>query len=190
MHDGHVGLAFSVLYRPEAELDLHKHYGAPPDVAYFGKLMEDLEDVVAEVDDNGPDVIRLVSSPEELDKAITDDVPALVHCVEGGFHLGSSAEEIEQNVATLASNGVAYVTLAHLFFRDIAANAPALPFLPDWGYRLLFPQHGMGLTDLGIAAVTAMFINRILVDISHMRPDSIKETFELLDRLDPDPRCL
>ena len=186
MHEGKVGLAMSVLYRPGEELDLSKRYGAPPDGAYFGKLLEDLEDVVAEVQHRGRSVIRLVASGDELDKAIDDEVPALVHCVEGGFHLGGTETVIKANVAILAEKGVVYVTLAHLFFRDVAANANALPFLPDWAYRLLFWQpRRIGLTELGKAAVDAMFDNRILVDISHMRPDSIKETFKRLDELDP-----
>jgi microsomal dipeptidase-like Zn-dependent dipeptidase len=187
MHKGQVALAMSVLYRPGEELDLSKHYGAPPDFAYFGKLLEDLQDVVDEVEARGPAVIRLVATSGELDQAIDDEVPALVHCVEGGFHLGANEKAITENVAKLAEKGVAYVTLAHLFFRDVAANANALPFLPDWAYRLLFWQPpGIGLTNLGNAAVDAMFHNRILVDISHMRPDSIKETFERLDCLDPE----
>ena len=48
------------------------------------------------------------------------------------------------------------MTLAHLFFRQVATNAPAIPFIPDWIYRLLFPQRrDVGLTPLGEAAVRA-----------------------------------
>ena len=50
---------------------------------------------------------------------------ALVHAVEGGFSLGGTAEEIAENVHELAEWGVAYVTLAHLFYRQVAANTPA-----------------------------------------------------------------
>ena len=50
-------------------------------------------------------------------------------------------------MAELAARGVAYVTLAHLFFRQVATNAPAIPFIPDRIYRLLFPQsRDVGLT--------------------------------------------
>ena len=31
----------------------------------------------------------------------------------------------------LAAHGVAYITVAHLFWRGVATNAPAIPFLPD-----------------------------------------------------------
>ena len=51
---------------------------------------------------------------------------AFLHCVEGGFHLGDSPEAVRSNVAELAGEGVAYVTLAHLFWRQIATNTPAI----------------------------------------------------------------
>jgi membrane dipeptidase len=189
LQKGGVGLAMSVLYRPFEEIDLGKPYAAPPDDGYFSKLMEDLESVEHEVATHDRSVIRLVRNRSELDLAIDDEAIALVHCVEGGFHLGDETDEIERNVATLASNGVAYVTLAHLFFRQVATNAPALPFLPtDAAYRWLFPQPaGEGLTQRGEAAVRAMVKNRVMIDISHMRPAAIKDTVRLLDdELDPD----
>src|SRR5206468_11988835 len=77
-----------------------------------------------------------------------------------------------------------------LFFRQVATNAPALPFLKDHTYNRLFPQpEGEGLTERGIAAVRAMVRNRVLIDLSHMRPDAIEETFRLLDEDDVDPNC-
>ena len=77
------------------------------------------------------------------------------------------------------------MTLAHLFWHRVAANAPALPFLPDTLYNALFPQKpGLGLTELGEAAVRAMYRERMLIDVSHMRGDALDETFELLNQLD------
>ena len=77
------------------------------------------------------------------------------------------------------------MTIAHLFWRRVAANAPAIPFLPDAIYNRIFPQEaGVGLTELGEAVVRALYRERMLIDLSHMRPDSVEETFALLDRLD------
>jgi microsomal dipeptidase-like Zn-dependent dipeptidase len=89
---------------------------------------------------------------------------------------------------------VLYITLAHLFWRQVAANTPALPFLPDFVYDTLFPQkHAPGLSPLGEAAVRAMYEHRVLVDISHMREDAIGATFKLVEALDEqtgaDPRA-
>jgi microsomal dipeptidase-like Zn-dependent dipeptidase len=184
---GGVGVALSVLYRPFSEMDFDVPYGSPPQHGYFDGLLADLEQVEAEVGRHDPATIRMVHDGPELEAALADGAVGVVHVVEGGFHLGGAPEEIERNVAELARRGVAYVTLAHLFFRDVATNAPAIPFLPDRLYALLFPQKpGEGLTELGRAAVRAMVRHRVMVDVAHMRPDALEETFALLDELDPD----
>ena len=188
LREGGVGLVMSVLYRPFEEIDLDRPYMAPPASGYFPKLVKDLEKVEEEVAGHDPGVIRLVRGRTELEQCLADGATALVHCVEGGFHLGDEPEEIETNVAELGRRGVAYVTVAHLFFRQVATNSPALPFLPDFAFRLLFPQPKVGLTDRGVAAVRAMVQNRVLIDISHMAPDAIEETFKLLDD-ELDPNC-
>jgi microsomal dipeptidase-like Zn-dependent dipeptidase len=187
MRKGGVAVALSVLYRPFEEMDLTKHYGDPPEDDYFEKLQLDLQQVEDEVAGYDDSLIRIVRDRAQLDQAIADRAIALIHCVEGGFHLGNSEQEIEKNVACLAKKGVAYVTLAHLFFRQVATNAPALPFLKtDAAYHNLFPQpEGEGLTDRGKTAVRAMVKHRVMVDISHMRPAAIAETVRVMDEEDP-----
>jgi microsomal dipeptidase-like Zn-dependent dipeptidase len=187
LREGGVGVALSVLHGPFEELDLTRPYMWPPESSYFKRVQEDLQSVEDEVATHNPAEIRIVHNRAELDRCLADRATALVHCVEGGYHLGDRPEEIERNVAELASKGVAYVTVAHLFYRQVATNAPALPFLKkDSVYRRLFPQPaGEGLAERGIAAVRAMVRNRVLVDLSHMSTDSIRETFRVLDEEDP-----
>jgi microsomal dipeptidase-like Zn-dependent dipeptidase len=127
----------------------------------------------------------IVRTAADLDRALEHGAVGVVHCVEGGFHLGSTAAEVHANVAALAARGVRYVTLAHLFYRRVATNAPAIPFLPDGVYARVFPQPGKpGLTDLGAAALEAMYEHGVIVDISHMSQAAIDDTFAILDRLD------
>jgi microsomal dipeptidase-like Zn-dependent dipeptidase len=184
---GEVEVACSVLYRPFEELDLHQPYGAPPASAYFGKLIELMDAVEREVAATGGTIVRTAQDLEV-------GGPRYVHCVEGGFHLGATADEVTRNVHALADRGVAYVTLAHLFWRGVATNTPALPFLPDAVYDRLFPQaDGLALSPLGEAALEAMYERRVLADISHMRQDAIDETFRRVEALDAssgrDPRA-
>jgi microsomal dipeptidase-like Zn-dependent dipeptidase len=185
IEDGPARVVFSVLYRPFEEMDLNRHYAAPPAADYFAALLDDIDRVEADLATRWPK-LRLVRNRAELDQCIADGATAMVHCVEGGFHLGDTTTEIEANVRTLAQKGVAYITVAHLFFRQVATNAPALPFLPDWLYNLVFWQkRGEGLTARGEALISAMVDNRILVDVSHMRPEAVSATLALLDKLDP-----
>ena len=183
---GGVGVALSVLYSPFDEVDLGKRYSAPPDATYFPSLLRQLEDVEAEVAREFSGLAHVAHRPEEIDMALAGGQVALVHCVEGGFHLGGTPEEIDRNVTELARRGAAYVILAHLFWRRIATNANAIPFLPDWLYATLFPQpRDTGLTELGEAAVRAMVRERVLIDLSHMSQRGLDDVFALLDRIDP-----
>ena len=188
MRKGGVGIALSVLYRPGEELG--EPYTEPPASRYFGKLLEDVQDVEDEVQTHDPSLIRLVHNRAELD-ACPPDATALVHCVEGGFHLGDLPAEIDANIKTLARKGIAYVTVAHLFHRQVAKTAPALPFLRwDWVYNLLFPQpRHDGLTERGEATVRSLVKHRVLIDISHMHPESVAEAVRILDEPGVDPDC-
>jgi microsomal dipeptidase-like Zn-dependent dipeptidase len=183
---GDVGAIYSVLYEPFSEFDLDQSYGAPPQPAYFPKLIELLEAVEDELVELDPEGRRhaVVKTPAELDAALAANKVAFMHCVEGGFHLGATPAEVTQNVATLKQRGVVYVTLAHLFWRDVATDAPAIPFLKDWLYKRLFHQPGVGLNELGRVAVEAMYREGILIDLSHMSERSLADTFALLERLD------
>ena len=186
LHQGGVGLALSVLYSPFDEMDLRKRYGSPPDSTYFPTLIRELEDVEAEVAREQVGRARIVHHPDELKAAVDAGEVALVHCVEGGFHLGGTPEEIDRNVTELAARGCLYVTVAHLFYRSVATNVNAIPFLPDRIYDLLFPMpEEVGLTELGRAAVRAMAREGVLVDLSHMSATGIEQTLTLLDELDP-----
>jgi microsomal dipeptidase-like Zn-dependent dipeptidase len=184
MREGDVGVVLSVLYSPFDEMDLSKRYGAPPDARYFADVVAQLDMVEAHVADFGEAAIA--HSPAELDALLRDSRPILIHAIEGGFQLGQDETAIRSGVRTLAQRGVAYVTVAHLFWRDVATNAPALPFLPDWLYHLVFPEPDSGLSPLGRVAVEAMLQHRILVDITHMSARSIADTFALLDERDPE----
>lgn len=78
----------------------------------------------------------------------------------------------------MSRQGVLYVTLAHLFYRRVATNAPALPFISDRLYRILFRQPTSGLTKLGRAAVAAMGEHKVLVDVTHCSDAALKEVLD------------
>jgi microsomal dipeptidase-like Zn-dependent dipeptidase len=184
MREGEVGVALSVLYQPFNEMDLSRRYASPPQESYFTDVVDQHRTVEDYVKAH-PGQVAIAHDAGELDELLGRDVPVLIHAIEGGFQLGGEEAEVTRNVRVLAGLGVAYVTLAHLFFRDVAANAPALPFLPDRVYNHIFPQKpGKGLTALGRAAVEAMVDEGILVDVTHMRSDSIADVFSLLDARD------
>lgn len=194
LEQGGARLVCSVLYWPPAEFDFAVKYGSPPLPEYY----EDLEDQLACVENDlhrqDPEKARHVIARKAADLDDEHRI-AFVHCVEGGFHLGPDAEAIDEKVRRLAERGVVYITLAHLFYRQVASNVPAIPMLPDDVYEHVFPQApGVGLTELGVAAVKAMYKHKVLIDISHMRQDALDATVALVEELEaeekpaPNPR--
>src|SRR5215207_4703559 len=187
LRQGEVGAVFSVLAEPLDEIDLDEPYGAPPRSRYVESLRKQIqrvEDELAREETLGR--ASIVRNPIALDEAIEAGRVAFIHCIEGGFALGATEAEIADSVGEFARRGVAYVGLAHLFWRGVAMNAPAIPFMPDAVYRLLFPQLGnVGLTALGEAAVRAMAEHHVLVDVTHMNERAIDHTLRLMDSSTP-----
>jgi microsomal dipeptidase-like Zn-dependent dipeptidase len=182
MQKGGVGVALSVLYSFFDEADV---LGGPqPKPGYVDTIQAQLETVQTDIEQNHVGTAFVATKPADLASA-GDGRVALVHCVEGGFHLGRTPAEVAAAVHLLADKGVAYVTLAHLIWRGVATDAPALPFMTDEQYRRWLPQPDEGLSELGQAAVKAMVKRRMLIDLAHMSQHSLDDTFGLLDELDP-----
>lgn len=183
LREGEVSVALSVLYSFFDELDVLD--GARPKPPYLARLEGQLKDVTDYVTERHPDDAVIARNPRDLKQARDDEKIALIHCVEGGFHLGADPGSVDAAVRKLAGLGVVYITLAHLIWREVGTNAPALPFLSEEGYRRWFPQPDEGLSELGEAAVRAMVRERVLIDVSHMSELALDDTFALLKDLDP-----
>jgi microsomal dipeptidase-like Zn-dependent dipeptidase len=182
--EGNVAIAFSVLYSPFDELSASGLRRRPPAADAFNSLLHQLVDVEFEVGHH-PQLAIIARTQTDLAAARATGKTAIVHCIEGGFHLGRTPRQIKNNVAVLRRLGVAYVTLAHLLYRRVATNVAAFPMLPDAVFHKLHPQPRSGLTARGRAALEAMVQQRILVDVTHMSEASLRDTFALLDSLDP-----
>ena len=186
MRKGNVGAALSVLFAPFDEMDLSEPYGAPPQSRYIQSLRDQM--TLVEQDIAADPNADMATNPAAMDATIAAGRVAMIHCVEGAFALGATEAEITATVDEFADRGVAYVTLAHLFYRGIAQNAPAIPFIPDALYKIVFPQKGdAGITPLGEAALRALVRRRVLVDITHMNDKAIAHAFKLLDSTGENP---
>lgn len=187
LDEGGVRLVFSVLYVPETELGLEEWLNGRPAEHSFDELLEHMDAVERDLTEQpaGAPAHLLVTKASQLEGAGKDKRIRFVHCIEGGAHLGSEAAAIDGRIKKLAERGVGYITLAHLFWRHVATNAPALPNLSDRQYDSIFCQPDqVGLSTRGEAAVRAMYRYGVLIDISHMRQAAIDETFALLAELD------
>src|SRR3954452_15758622 len=115
---GGFGVVCSVLYWPVSEFLSH---GPRPRPGSFASLRKQLLDVERNLE--GHDEHVVVRRRADLD----DPRMRIVHCVEGVMHLVPDLDRVDAHVAELAERGVFYLTLAHLPYRGVATNAPALP---------------------------------------------------------------
>jgi microsomal dipeptidase-like Zn-dependent dipeptidase len=176
MAAGDVGIALSVLYWPFDEFRFG--YRAPPNKPFVEIILAQAGWVEDSLEQH-PGWI-LIDDAAKLEQAAEGKTRGLVHCTEGGFGLGSGVAEVRASVGRLADAGLAYITLAHLFWKRIATNAPALPFMPDWVYRRIFRQPNTGLSPEGWAAADEMVKRRVLIDVSHMSEQSFDDVMELV----------
>lgn len=196
---GGVRIALSVLYLPLDEMVFspqwhlwelrrreRRFHWAPPSRTAFNRLLRQLESVERHV--AGLDRVVVVRGEEQLDRALEGGRIALVHCVEGAFHL-SHAPSVDRAVAELARRGVAYITIGHLFFRSVATVAPSWATISERRWNALWPQPDIGLTEAARAVIRAMVREGVLVDLTHLSTRALEETFELLDELDPRRRA-
>jgi microsomal dipeptidase-like Zn-dependent dipeptidase len=182
MKAGGVRVGFSVLYLPLSEFQV-AHWDGPPQSDDVAQMEGQLAEVEAAAKREGAVVVK---DRPGLEAALAGDGVALVHCVEGGYQLGASPEEIHATVERLARAGVFYITLAHLFWRQVATNSNAFPFLKDTQYHWLFHEPDVGLTELGRAAVQAMVANHVIVDVAHMSEAGIRDVFDEIARIEGD----
>ena len=185
LEEGQVSVALSVLYQPFDELDAKPR--SLPEPTYVCDVAGQLADVEAHLARADPGHRRhvIVKTRDDLEDARSSGKVGFVHCIEGGFHLGATEQDVDRGVAHLAALGVRYITLAHLVWRHVASGVPVIPLLP----RSVYDRHfdappDAGLRELGYAAVRAMYRERILIDVSHMRNDALAETFALVEQLD------
>jgi len=191
MREGGVRIAFSVLIDTFDEFFDDSDEDPPwPGGTPFFHLQKQMEFVEQRVTKEKFDRVWIPTRDQlnvAIEKARTGQRIALVHCVEGGYHLGDNEEDITKKVDILATRGVGYVTLAHLFFHRLATCVNALP-MPDWMYHWRFPQENIGLTELGKFAVRQLAEKRILIDVCHMSERATVDTFKVLEEYDKQER--
>src|SRR5262245_53382248 len=99
MQEGGVGVALSVLFSFFAEVDA---VGGTEPGNYLGELEAQRERVEGDIESNHSGAAKIVANPKQLEEANAAGEIALVHCVEGGFHLGSTPSDVETSVNKLA----------------------------------------------------------------------------------------
>ena len=169
---GSPGGAGSVLYDPDDEF----FRDATPRPEAFQNLLAQIDNVESEIAASHG-AVQVAKNPAELSRLLGAEQRFLFHCMEGAFAFGGDPA----NVAVAAARGVAYVIVAHLFFRGVATCANAFPFLPDELFAALNPDQNdqTGLTPMGEEIVSEIFRNRMVVDVTHCTDRARGEIFRI-----------
>jgi len=169
---GSVGGTGSVLYDPDDEF----FRDATPRPEAFQNLLAQMANVEKELG-GSQGAVQLAKNPADAARFFQNQQRFLFHCIEGAFAFGGDPA----NVAKAAARGVAYVIVAHLFFRGVATCANAFPFLPDELFKDLNPQQDdeTGLTPLGRDIVGEIFRNRMIVDVTHATDRARADIFQI-----------
>jgi membrane dipeptidase len=136
------------------------------------------------------DEFALARNNADLDRICEEGKTAIVHTIEGGHVLdaglvGSDPEDRLERLRKLANNGVASLTIAHLFPNSLAGHAEGIPgnrrkVLFFWELDTkVDPERG--LTPLGEAAIEEMVALRMVPDVTHCTPASRRRIYELVD---------
>lgn len=169
----------------EARQRGRRYHWAPPGPRALARLHRQL-DLVERHAASSAARATVARTPEELERALDAGVLAVVHCVEGAFHLGPDPAGVDTAVAGLKRRGVAYITLGHLWFKAVAHVAPSWATIGEERWEKLWPQPpGPGLAPLGRAVVEACVHHRLPLDVTHLSERSLADLWELLDALDP-----
>lgn len=127
----------------------------------------------------------LARTPEEARWLLTStNRIVVVHSIEGGRMLLSGREDAR----FWADQGVMLVTLIHLLDDELGGSALEDTFLSSainaHGFfrRLLHPTARRGLTQRGKDAIVELAREGILVDLTHMSPDSVDDALAVCRR--------
>jgi microsomal dipeptidase-like Zn-dependent dipeptidase len=117
---------------------------------------------------------KLAKTPGDLKRFIENGEAVAFHSLEGAFSVGEPG-----NVRALAGEGLAYIILAHLVFRNISASVNAFPFMSDAEYDRMFAMPVKGLTSLGVDICTEICRSGIIPDITHATKEAADEVFRI-----------
>ncbi len=167
---GGIAAFASVLYDPADEFQLG--HSSPKNA--FPHILAQIEQVEQAVENNYG--LELAHNVAEVEACLVKGQPVLFHCMEGAIGLGGDAG----NVAELARRGVAYMIIAHLFYKGAATCNNAIPFLTDKQFAKINAQpEGVGLTQHGCDVVEGCFREGIIVDITHCTDQAMDDIFRI-----------
>lgn len=151
--EGGLDIPFMSIYTPGGLSDTATNY------QLANQLIDGVEALVA----RAPDKFMLVRSTQDVDIAMRKGLIGLAMGMENGSPINGELA----NVAHFAKRGIRYITLAHSYSNDIS----------DSSFDEARPNDG--LSEFGRAVVAEMNRLGVLVDVSHLSDEAIRDVLEV-----------
>ncbi|MHC5108299.1 MAG: dipeptidase [Planctomycetota bacterium] len=113
-----------------------------------------------------PEHVALAQNPADILAACQAGKLAALIAIEGGYLMDNSIAVLEE----FRRAGAMYMTLTHGFHTDWADSSGI--------FEPLAPRHG-GLTDFGREVIRAMNRLDLMVDVSHVSDDTVRQVLEI-----------
>lgn len=140
------------------------------------EILSSFESAVDKTNSKGRELARIVRSTDELVRAQSDGVIAIVHAVEGGHSLGGRPESVE----ILSQHGVSMLTLAHFYINEVVAPVVGIPTdMQKFGCFKKPKDLDKGLGPIGPAVIEEMLRIGMIIDLTHCTPKARGEIYEL-----------
>ncbi len=140
------------------------------------EILDDFEAAIERANSRRGELARVARSTDEIRRAKTDGVIAILHAVEGAHSLGGRVE----NVEALWSRGVSMLTLAHFYANEVAAPVVGIP--PEMQKLGCFKQPKdleLGLGPIGPPVIEEMLRLGMIIDLTHCTAKARGEAYAI-----------
>ena len=122
---------------------------------------------------------------QEFESALTTGKKIIIHCLEGGHHLGKDLPDeagYTDNLQKLRDAGLCILTIAHFFKNGLCDSGGGIPpkeaGLIGYSRQFVDPP---GLTNAGRSVVQWCQNNGVIIDLTHSTTDTRNHVYQMLD---------
>jgi membrane dipeptidase len=163
MRIGGLDAGFFIVYTPQGELT-EEGYAEAVEAAE-----EKYRGILRMLRAN-PDTIALATTAEEVEALNAEGKLIALIGIENSYPLGTTPEEVAERVAMWAKRGARYVSTTHFGHNQFGGSSNPSGARSD--------GDDPGLSDLGRALVAALNNQGVMVDISHVGPQTTADVME------------
>ena len=164
MRIGGLDAGFFIVFTPQGDLDEDGHKSAH-------EFAEEMYRGIQRMLRANADTIGLARTAEDVESLNAEGKLIALIGIENSFPFGATEEEVKKAVALWSERGASYASITHFGHNQFGGSSNP-SFKRD-------KSADQGLTDLGKVLVSELNDHGIMVDVSHVGPQTITDTIAL-----------